>query len=179
MAVKNMKRDPWPRILEKDVRIEDFARGGLRGKISLMEIRRLTAPLTIDYGRYKVRIADEGYSWVQIAFEGQFFWITAMFDEAGRLVEIYVDMTGGNVTDTDNPCFEDMYLDYVLTHGQVLELDRDELEEALQNGAISRAQYERTLSEGAKVRACLEAHAREVEDFIRREYQRLKAHHDN
>ena len=52
MAVKNMKRDPWPRILEKDVRIEDFAWGGLRGKISLMEIRRLTAPLTIDYGSY-------------------------------------------------------------------------------------------------------------------------------
>ena len=66
-----------------------------------------------------------------------------------------------------------------LLEGQVLELDRDELEEALQNGAISRAQYERTLSEGAKVRACLEAHAREVEDFIRREYQRLKAYHDN
>lgn len=175
MAVKTMNRDSWRRVLERKIHTQAFAWGGLRGKISLLEIERLTAPLTIDYGTYQVKIVDEGYCWLQIAFDRQFFWVTAMFDENGRLAEVYVDMTDGNVVDVENPYFEDMYLDYVLTGGRVLELDRDELDEALQSGAISRVQYERTLSEGAKVRSYLETHMQEAVDLICREYRRLKA----
>ena len=168
-----MRRDDWRRVLEKDITTGDFAWHGLGGKISLMKIRKITEPLTVGRGDMRAKIVETGFSWIQIALEGQFFWLTSMFDEQGRLIQIYIDMTDGNVTSGDDPYFDDMYLDFVVSRGKIWELDRDELDEALKSGAITRAQYERTLSEGAKVRAYLEAHPGEVEDLLRREYARL------
>ena len=173
MARKTIRRDDWRRVLEKDIVIEDFAWRGLPGKISLLKIKRITEPLTVGYGDMRVKIVETGYSWIQIALEGQFFWLTSMFDENGRLLQIYIDMTDGNVTDADDPWFDDMYLDFVVSHGKIWELDRDELDEALRAGAITPAQHERTLSEAAKVRAYLEAHPGEVEALLRREFARL------
>ena len=50
----------------------------MTGKISLMLIKKVSGPITIDYGSEKVTIADAGYSWVQAAPEGQYFWITSI-----------------------------------------------------------------------------------------------------
>ena len=173
MARKTIRRDDWRRVLEKDIRTEPFSWRGLPGKISLLRIRKITEPLTVGYGDMRVKIVETGYSWIQIALEGQCFWLTSMFDETGRLIQIYIDMTDGNVTDVDDPWFDDMYLDFVLSHGRIWELDRDELDEAYRTGAITQSQYERTLREGAKVRAYLEAHPGEIEALLRREYARL------
>ena len=32
---------------------------------------------------------DTDYAWVQIALEGLPFWLTAMYDDRGRLIQIY------------------------------------------------------------------------------------------
>ena len=178
MAVKTMRRDDWRRVLEKDILMRDFAWNGLTGKCSLLKIKRVTEPLTVGCGDMRVKIVEVGYSWVQIALEGQFFWLTAMFDEQDRLLQVYIDMTDGNVTSADDPYFEDMYLDYVMAGDRIWELDRDELDEAYEKRVITQAQYERTLAEGAKVRAYLEAHAREVSRLVEREYLRLKREMD-
>ena len=146
----------------------------MRGKISLLMICKVSSPLSIDYGSEKVKIVDVGYSWVQIAPERQYFWVTSMFDENDRLTEIYVDMTDGNVMDEDDPYFTDLYLDYVV-HGSVVEeLDRDELDEAYRTGAITKIQYERTLSEGAKILRYLTESQQELKDFLIREQRRMK-----
>ena len=174
MARKTMRRDDWRRVLEKDITTRTFSWNGLRGKMSLLEIRKITEPLTVGYDDRRVKIVETGYSWVQIAPEGAYFWLTAMFDEQGRLVQIYFDMTDGNVTSVDDPYFDDMYLDYVVSREKVYELDRDELDEAFQKGDITREQYERTLHEGEKLRAYLEAHSREVAGQVERAFRTLK-----
>ena len=178
MKRKTMRRDDWRRVLEKEIVTRDFSWNGLVGKISLLKIKRITEPLSVGWGETRAKIVDVGYSWIQIALEGQFFWLTSMFDEQGRLIQIYVDMTDGNVTAGDDPYFDDMYLDFVVNGGRVFELDREELDGALQTGAITRAQYRRTLEEGAKVRAFLEAHVGEIEDLLYREYERLSGRTD-
>ena len=174
VGIRKMRRDDWQRVLEKDVFIRDFTMNGQKGKISLLKIRRVTQPLAVAHGENKVIIADVNYSWLQIALDGQFFWLTAMFDEEDRLLQIYIDMTNGNVASAENPYFEDMYLDYVVAGNRVWELDRDELDEAFHSGAITPAQYERTLSEGEKVFAYLRAHTPEVNSLVLGEYLRLK-----
>ena len=175
MNIKTIRRDDWYRVLEKEVIIQDFSWKGITGKISLLKINKVSSPLSIEYGSEKVKIVDAGYSWIQIALEGQFFWITSMFDEQDRLVEIYIDMTDGNVTGVDDPYFADLYLDYVV-HIQgdaVMELDRDELSEAYKNGAVSRLQYERTLAEGEMIRRYLNENRQELIDLLTREQARL------
>ena len=176
MNIRTIRRDDWYRVLEKDVLIRDFQWKEMTGKISLLQIKKVSSPLSIDYGSDQVKIVDAGYSWVQIAMESCFFWITSMFDENNRLVEIYIDMTDGNVTDTDDPWFYDLYLDYAvhLKSDSVTELDRDELDEAYRSGAVSQLQYERTLREGDRIFRYLNENRQELKDLLIRERKKLK-----
>ncbi len=174
MDRRTMRRDDWTRILEKDVIIRDFRWNGLPGKISLIKIKKVSGPRFVDYGTEKVKIVDEGYSWVQFALEGAYYWVTSMFDPQDRLVQIYIDITGGNITDTDDPWFEDMYLDYVVHGDAVLEMDRDELTEAYKNGRITKEQYERTAREGDAMLVYLKENHGELADLLVREQRNLK-----
>ena len=95
-------------------------------------IDEVTGPLTVHYHSRDVLIADAGYSWFQAAVPGARWWLTAMFDECDRLIQIYFDITGGSrFDDPENPTFEDMYLDIVVSaDGSIEVVDRDELDEA-------------------------------------------------
>ena len=176
MNVKTIRRDDWTMILDKDMLIRDFSWKGMSGKIALLRINKVSHPMGIDYGSERVKIVEAGYSWIQIALEGQYYWITSMFDEKDRLVEIYIDMTDGNVTDTEDPYFTDLLLDYVV-HVQgnaVMELDREELDEAYRKGIVTQEQYERTLAEGEKMLRYLHEDRQELMDLLTREQARLK-----
>ena len=37
-------------------------------------------------------IVDNGYTWIQIALEHNYFWIKAMYDDKDNLIEIYIDI---------------------------------------------------------------------------------------
>lgn len=173
MSIKSMKRDEWSRVVEKKVIIENISCDDYKGKIALLKILKVSSPLYVNYGDIRVKIADDDYTWLQIGLENQYFWITATFDENNQLFNIYVDMTDGNIVGSDNPYFVDMYLDYVILNDTVLELDRDELEDALSKGEITRTQFERTLSEGEKVFSFLKSNRQELKDFVQRERNRL------
>ncbi len=174
--IRTIRRDDWHRVLEKKVLIEDFRWKDIPGKISLLRIDRVSEPLFVSYSTGPVKIVDAGWSWVQIALEGQFYWITSMFDETDRLVQIYIDITDGNVTDTEDPWFADLYLDYVIhiRDDAVIEMDRDELDAAFRDGAVTRTQYERTISEGEKMLRYLREDRQELIDLLIREQSRLK-----
>lgn len=174
MNIKTMRRDDWHRILEKKIVIEDIEYGEFRGKVSLLKILKITEPLYVDYGDRRAKIVDVNHSWVQIAFENQFFWMTAMFDENDQFFDVYVDMTDGNHVDVGNPYFADMYLDYVIYGDTVQELDRDELESALRNGEITQAQYDRVISESGKVFAYLEENKEALKELVQRKFRELK-----
>ena len=173
MNIKTMKRDDWSRVVEKRGVIEDISDEDYRGKIALLKILKVTSPLYVNYGDVRVKIADNNYAWLQIGLENQYFWITAMFDENNHLLEIYVDMTNGNKIDSDNPYFVDMYLDYVILNDVVLELDRDELMDALNKKEITQEQFDRTLSEGEKVFSFLKNNKQELKDFVQRKFEEL------
>ena len=137
---RDMRRTDWKRITKRRY----VSRGeadifGSAGRISLTLIDEVTGPLTVHYKSRAVLIADAGYSWFQAAVPGARWWLTAMFDERDRIIQIYFDITGGSrFDDPENPTFEDMYLDIVVSaEGSIEVVDRDELDEALQSGAIT------------------------------------------
>ena len=175
MNIKTKRRDEWSRVLEKEVVMQEISCGGCSGKAALLKMRRVSGPLFVSYGDLSMKIADDNYSWLQIALKDQYFWITAMFDEKDELLSIYIDMTDGNQTDLDDPKFADMYLDYVVLDDMVLELDRDELEDAYANGDITQMQLERTLSEGEKLFAGLKCDREALQAFVRRKHRELNS----
>lgn len=169
-----MERSAWTRVLSKKQIIRDFALGERRGKISLLKILALTEPMMRSYEGREIVLADAGYCWLQLALDRSHAWFTVMFDEQGRLIQIYVDVTDGNRALIANPRFEDMYLDYVVQGARVYELDRDELDLAFSAGRISRAQYETALAEGEKIRRDLTANAEAIQAFFRAQFELLR-----
>ncbi len=173
MSERDMERSTWTRVLSKKQIIRDFALGERRGKISLLKILALTEPMMRSYEGREIVLADAGYCWLQLALDRSHAWFTVMFDEQGRLIQIYVDVTDGNRALIANPRFEDMYLDYVVHGARVYELDRDELDRAFSAGLISRAQYERALAEGEKLFRDLVEHREEIKAFFSARFREL------
>ena len=167
LKIKNMRREPWQRVKKKEyisravtaeegkilAAIFSPEKDRLEGVQSILRILSISQPLIITYPDRSVKIADEGYSWVQTALEGEHFWITTMFDPDGELTEIYFDInTGNDLSCADDPCFTDMYLDIVTDRsGKVFVLDRDELDEALMDKKITRSEYDRALADCEKL----------------------------
>lgn len=164
--IRDMRRSDWHRILERKYTVSPCTFQDMEGVVSLLQIKKVTAPLTVPYGDEQVLIADEGYSWLQLAFKEQYFWATVMFNDKGEFMQGYFDITGGNTfDDMENPKFQDMYLDLVLTsEGKILVLDEDELEEALEKKEISEEQYKKTVAEGERLYRFLQENG---EEFLR------------
>lgn len=176
MSQKDMRRSDWHRLLEKEYVSKDFSVEGIRGKASLLQIRKVSAPLIIDNIAGHVLIADSGISWLQLALEESFIWITVMYDQNDAFIQAYFDITDGNCfANPDNPTFEDMYLDVVLNKDLKLYLlDEEELEEALLNRHISKQQYEDATYHCGKLACYLQQNAADFLQYCEAVYSELK-----
>lgn len=73
------------------------------------------------------------------------------------------------------PCFADLYLDIVAI-GDVLEvLDRDELDEALETGDITREEYDHAISVCRKLYAYLAENQVYIADWCDQAFRELKS----
>jgi len=177
MKLRDMYRTDWTRIREREYLSRDCTLDGRPARESLIFIRAITSPLTVTSAGQPVKVVETGYSWIQLAQKDAFWWLTAMFDEQGTLLQMYFDITAGNLfDDPENPKFRDMYLDLVLRpDGVVVLLDEDELDEALEKQEITQAEYDQTLSVCQKLHQHLLAHPHEVMNYCRKTYRSLRA----
>ena len=171
-----MKRESWHRIVQREYRCVPLQSEEAEGLISILVLKEVNSTLYVADEEKQVLIADNDYAWLQIALRDQFFWITAMFDTAGTLLQVYFDISNGTVFDEpENPCFEDLYLDIVLTgDGRLYILDKEELEEAFQEGVISEEKYHRAISECEALYEYLTVHKEKVMNFCKEWYEKLK-----
>ena len=130
---RDMHRTGWHRCLEKEYTDSVCEFRGKKARVSLSVLKKLTAPLWVPDRGGRVLIADTDYSWLQLAVDGEYFYMTSMFDPEGNLLQLYFDITNGTIWENpENPQFDDMYLDVVLSaDGYVAVLDEDELEDIL------------------------------------------------
>ena len=89
-------------------------------------------------------------------------------------MQIYADITDGNITDTEDPRFTDMYLDLVVYKKEIRVLDADELEQAYRQGMISEDQYRHARKAGEELQAYLQGHMEEVYTFFAEQYTWLR-----
>lgn len=173
--LKDMRRSDWHRILRREYASRDCRINGIGGKESLLVIREITGPLVVHDAGEDVLIVEKDYAWVQIALEGLPFWLTAMYDDQGRLIQIYFDITAGNrFDDPDNPCFVDMYLDIVVnSRSELYVMDQDELDAALAEGAVTQEEWDAASVACARLYAYLEENRESVAEMCSRVYREL------
>lgn len=170
-----MRRSDWHRILEREYKACPCSFQNMDGVVSLLQIKKVTEPLIVNDGDGAVLIADKGYSWLQVAFREQLFWATVMYGEKGRFLQAYFDITARNIfDDMENPKFRDMYLDLVLLgDGRILVLDREELEEALQQNEITEAEFKKTVKAGEELYLFLQENGEEFLRFCNEQREKL------
>ena len=162
---KTMRRDEWRGISEKTFRQTAFDCPGFSGAVGLLCIRRAHRPLYA--GEERLCVVGEGVSWLELAPRDDYWFITAMFDPQGRLFEYYIDLTDGTRVEPDGTVwFHDLFLDVIMTRGKAPRLeDADELRQALCEGLITQAQYDRTLEVGNRLLEGLRTREDELRAF--------------
>lgn len=119
----------------------------------LLEAHEVVEPLWVTCAGERVKILDDGFSWLFVLRDGARHVVTAHCDAAGEPVHWYVDVVEGWWMGDDGfPVYADLFLDVVVTPGGSVELlDAAELEAALAADVVTSAQYELALSEADRI----------------------------
>jgi predicted RNA-binding protein associated with RNAse of E/G family len=130
-------------VLERRYAQTFFETEDFKGHITLLELGKVTKPLFVKYNDKSVCIIENGYLWLQHFPSDKCHSVTTVFDEKGQVVQWFIDICYINGVSEDNvPWMDDLFLDIVvLPTGEVLQLDDEELDEALLNGTIDKTLY--------------------------------------
>lgn len=114
------------------------------GFISFVKIQKVNEKLFVDYNNSEICLFDDGYKCLIFLPDNQNWCVSAVYDELGKIVEWYFDMTKENsVDELGNPFFIDLYLDIAVSPDNKFRiLDEDELIEALNSGDITKFDYD-------------------------------------
>lgn len=143
MKKKFLHRNDWTRILQRDYSIAQINDKDFNGFIALIKMNEVKEPLIKEYLNKNLCIVDNNYIWLQQLPHNENFAITSMFNGNGEIFQWYIDITYENGIENGEPYMMDLFLDIVvLPTGEIIEKDKDELEEALQNKWITKSQYD-------------------------------------
>ena len=149
--------DEWKSMIKKHREGSFENSSDFKGYVGLLSIEEVSQKQEWKYKDETITVCDNGYKWLTIMPKDDYYCITVMMDSDYNIKVSYIDMIDSQGIDDDGvPFFYDCYLDLVVyPDGYVKVDDRDELDEALQNGDISKEQYDRALQTADKLRQTL------------------------
>ncbi|WBW95574.1 DUF402 domain-containing protein [Oceanirhabdus sp. W0125-5] len=144
MKRKYADRRNWTRVIEKRFNLIYIENIELNGYLSITYIDKVKEPLIVGVQEKELCLADEGYIWTQYFPKDKNYAVTMMFNEKHELIQMYFDIcTGNKLSESGILYYDDLYLDVVLlSSGEILLFDEDELEEALEKNDITKEQYD-------------------------------------
>lgn len=133
----------------------------------LLEAHEVVEPLWVTCDGDRVKILDDGYSWLFILRDAVRHVVTAHCDATGAPVHWYIDVVDDWAIDAIGfPVYFDLFLDVVSTPGGKVELlDAAELQAAFTRGVVTREQRDRAWSEADRIQH--ELHAGTFEPVVR------------
>ena len=133
----------WQRLKASRLAVLDLDERHFRGMAALLYIDAVTEPLSVSYGGQSLCILDQGYSWLRHFPADSQYIVTTTYSPDGQVLQWYIDLCQSHgVTEEGIPWWDDLYLDIaILPSGQLFVLDADELDEALDQGAISTKEH--------------------------------------
>jgi len=172
---RTIARTEWSRILESAAAYREVESSGFSATVGLLHLIKTRAMLVKSVQDMQIKIVDDDYCWLQVAPKNEHWWLTVMFDEQGKLVQYYFDVTLENDVRGADSTFVDLFLDVASQPDGTLELmDMSELEQAFNEGSITREQYELSLRTAQTLVEGIPANIRRLEEFCCRMYTILR-----
>lgn len=147
-----------------------------KGYVGILEIDKVDEKQVWKYNGKDLVVCDEGFKWLSILPQDDFYCMTAMMNAKEEILLWYIDMIADQGIDTDGvPYFEDLYLDLIVyPDGSIKEDDMDELVEALEQKNISEEQYQLAIRTSEQLKNSLLSDINELKDFTFRCKELLK-----
>jgi predicted RNA-binding protein associated with RNAse of E/G family len=144
MERKFVDRPNWKRMLKRRFKLSYIESNDFSGYVSAIFMDKVREPLIVEVAGRQLPIVDNGYIWLQHLPDNENYSITTMLDSQGNVVQWYFDITKQNgVSEEGIPYFDDLYLDVViLPSSDIIILDEDELQAALNAGEITKVEYD-------------------------------------
>lgn len=165
---RDLRRDDWKRITQKEVIVEDEKNDFFEGKVCYIDMKEVESPLSVDSPVGKVTIADNNYKNLIFAPKGKNWWLTVMFDDKDKLIESYFDITRTNdFSNPENPYFVDMKLDVCIPNGyEPIIMDEEELKEVYKHGLITKDDFENAYYIANKIISTFNSNKEDYYEFI-------------
>ena len=173
MDRRSIDRPDWSRIIRRTMHRKQVCIDGHEGLAHILIMDEIREPLV----KNGITIVEKDMTWLQIALRDTRYWLTAMFDEDNRIVQIYFDIAAAVYFDDPLvPTFDDLYLDLVLyPDGHYRVLDEEELDQALAAGTVTQAVAEQARQDLQRLIRFLEGHAQKVMQYCTRMMIELKS----
>ena len=172
---RDLRRNDWKRIIQKEVIVEDEKNEFFEGKVCFLDMQKVESPLVVNSPVGKVTIADNNYKQLIFAPKGKNWWLTIMFDDKDNLIESYFDITRtNNFSNPENPYFVDMKLDICIPNGsEPTIMDEEELREIYEQELITKQDYEEAYNIANRIIATYNLHKDEYYKYIYAMYNRF------
>ncbi|MEG1254587.1 DUF402 domain-containing protein [Clostridium sp.] len=169
-------KSDWRRVLDREFKLKYIDNEELKGYISIIYMKEVREPLVIQTLGQDYCIADKNYSWLQYFPNDKNFVVTVMINEKGEVIQWYFDISEEyQLTDNGIPFYDDLFLDLVvLTTGEVIVLDENELDEALEEREISKEQHEVASSQCRSLEAWIKANNDKLNYLTKKYYDYMK-----
>lgn len=177
LEIKAITRDNWRRVMSKSFRYAEKTYGDFRCVVGLLTIDEVTSPLKRTMFDKELVLVDKGYHWLQIAPEGESWWLTVMIDPNDNVVQYYYDITDRNILDGEHSRFYDLFLDVVvLPDGNATIFDKDELDAALKDGIITNTQHQKAVETANRLFREVSSRLNELNIFVGELYKEMNYH---
>lgn len=143
--------DEWNRSIQKK-KIYQSEEENIR--VALINIEKVKEPQVWDAFGMKITVAEDGYKWLVVSQDNEDYVITMYMNDKMEPVIWYIDMCDGQGIDDDGVYYyNDIFLDLLVsTSNDVMELDRDEMEQAYNEGIISDRQKKLAIETAGKIK---------------------------
>ena len=173
---RDLRRDDWKRIAEKEVIVEDEKNEFFEGKVCFLDMKKVESPLSVNSPIGKVTIADNNYKNLIFAPKRKNWWLTIIFDDQDNLIESYFDITRINdFSNPENPYFVDMKLDICIPNGhEPAILDEEELKEVYEQGFITKEDYANAYNIANRIVSLYNSHKNDYYEYIYSLYSKYR-----
>lgn len=177
MKIKLADYPNWKQVEEKQYRNKYFNNEDFKGNISLLTIVKVKEKIIKEKNGVEIVAFDDNFKWLEIYPENNknVAW-HATINNKDEILYWYFDIAkDSSVTEEGVPYIEDLYLDLLwYPSGEFKLEDEDELKNALDEGEITKEQYDLAYKVANSIIEQLEGNTQKLIEFTNKYYNLLK-----